>query len=94
MVTAADWDRLREGSELDTRRDFAEAFRVGFESADSMDSLNLASCWRTLQDDESSVKLAHDLRRSLAASPSEWSQRAERGASWNWSGGPRSAKAV
>jgi len=38
MVTAADWDRFREGSDLP--RDFAEeVFRVGFESADSMDSL-------------------------------------------------------
>ena len=41
MVTAAGCDRLREGS--DAWRDFAdEAFRVGFESADSMDSLNLS----------------------------------------------------
>jgi len=39
MVTAAGCDRFREGS--DVRRDFAgEAFRVGFESEDSMDSLN------------------------------------------------------
>ena len=42
MVTTAGCDRLREGSEIDARRGFAqEAFRVGFESADSMDSLNL-----------------------------------------------------
>jgi len=48
MVTAAGCDRLREGSEIGARRDFAEeAFRVGFESADSMfqqanDSLNFS----------------------------------------------------
>ncbi len=41
MVTAADWDFLGEDSEV--RRDFDlddDIFRVGFESADSMDSLN------------------------------------------------------
>src|ERR1019366_5135765 len=71
MVTAADCERLRVGS--DVRRNFAdEAFRVGFESADSMDSLNLASCWRTLQDDESSVKHPHDLRGSLTAFSFAW----------------------
>jgi hypothetical protein len=55
MVTAAGCERLREGSDLPW--DFVdEAVRAGFESEDSMGSLNLASCWRTLQDDESSVK--------------------------------------
>jgi hypothetical protein len=48
MVTAAGCVRLREESEMDARRDFAEeALRVGFESADSMfqqanHSLNLS----------------------------------------------------
>ena len=48
MVTAAGCGRLRDESEIDARRDFAEeAFRVGFESADSMfqqanDSLNFS----------------------------------------------------
>ena len=41
MVTADVRDRLREGSAAG--RDFAgEVFRVGFESADSMDSLNFS----------------------------------------------------
>ena len=41
MVAAAGCNRLLEDSEVDARRDFGgEAFRVGFESADSMDSLN------------------------------------------------------
>src|SRR5271157_5220224 len=40
MVITAGCERLREGSDVDARRDFAgEAFRVGFESADSMVSL-------------------------------------------------------
>ena len=41
MVTAADFGRLRASSDL--ARDFAgEGFRVGFESEDSMDSLNFS----------------------------------------------------
>lgn len=43
MVTADDLGRLREGSDGDARRDFAdEGLRVGFESEGSMDSLNLS----------------------------------------------------
>src|ERR1019366_3322372 len=101
MVTTVGCERLREGS--DVRRDFAEeVFRVGFESADSMDSLNLASCWRTLQDDESSVKHPHDLRGSLAAfsfeRDIEGDQCPERGAGEgggrSGASGARSAEAV
>jgi hypothetical protein len=41
IVTADERDFLREGS--DVRRDFADdVFRVGFESEDSMDSLNFS----------------------------------------------------
>jgi hypothetical protein len=41
MVTADERDRLLAGSAA--RRDFAdEVFRVGFESEDSMDSLNFS----------------------------------------------------
>ena len=41
IVTADERDRLLAGSAA--RRDFAdEVFRVGFESADSMDSLNFS----------------------------------------------------